>query len=222
MDIDITLFSANTNKMIKYNINTGLPDGTPYGQTAFGTQELPGDGSEVCFHNWCGMKHAKANIYVMNRGIYGGSFENGAIKISLLRTPVYAAHPILEREIAPHNRYLSHIDMGERHFALRISPEQKIDAAAQVYNEQPQLLSFFPQGEGAPAATSIICSNKDVLVTSYKQTQKGFIVHMFNTTDAVQESEIRIPRLGVKKSLNFKAFEIKLLKVDNGDLCESV
>lgn len=220
LDVDITLFSANANKMIKYRIDTGHKLGTAYGQTAFGTQELENGGAEVTFHKWCGIKEGEGGLCAINRGIYGGSFENGAIKLSLLRTPVYSAHPILDREIAPKNRFLSHIDMGERHFSLRLAPFENIDAQAQCFNEQPQIMSLFPSGEGAPSASSILCSSKDVLVSSYKQTPDGFALHLFNTTEHEQDAEISIPSLGICETLHFGKFELKLLKTDGRKLCE--
>ncbi len=220
IDVDITLFSANANKMIKYKIDTGISRGISYGQTAFGTQLLESDGSEVTFHKWCGVKDETGGLCAINRGIYGGSFENGAMKISLLRTPVYSAHPILDREIAPKNRYIHHIDMGERHFSLRLTPYENIDAKALCYNEQPQILSFFPSGEGEPSASSVLCSSKDVLVSSYKQTQHGFFLHMFNASDKAQDANISIPKLGICESLHFDKFELKLLKAEGGKLCE--
>lgn len=220
IDVDITIFSANANKMIKYTINTGLKNGAPWGQTAFGTQELAFDGSEVTFHKWCGIKNEADGLCAINRGIYGGSFEDGSMKISLLRTPIYSAHPILEREIAPKNRYIHHIDMGERHFSLRLSTFENIDAEAICYNEQPQIMSFFPSGEGAPCEASVLCSDKNVLVSSYKQTQDGFILHMFNTTEEEREVNISIPKLAFCETLNFGKFELKLLKIKDGKLVD--
>ena len=38
--------------------------------------------------------------------------------------------------------------MGERQFSFRITTEKNIDREAQVYNETPYLMSFFPSGEG--------------------------------------------------------------------------
>ena len=220
IDVDITVFSANANKMIKYSIDTGLSGGTPYGQTAFGTQALDFDGSEVTFHKWCGIKDEKGGLCAINRGIYGGSFEDGAMKLSLLRTPVYSAHPILDREIAPKNRCLSHIDMGERHFSMRLSPFENIDAKAQCFNEQPQIMSYFPSGEGTVSESSVLCSGKDVLVSAYEKTQNGFVLHMFNTSNAAQKVEISIPKLGICETLLFDSFELKLLKTKGNKLCE--
>ena len=106
--------------MIKYVLDTKL-NGVPYGETAFGYEELPHDESETVYHKWCGLKEDVKNLYVINKGIYGGSFTNSTIKLSLLRTPIYAAHPIEERQIAPHDRFIKHIDMGERSFSFRIT-----------------------------------------------------------------------------------------------------
>ena len=147
IDVDVLMYSNEPNKMVKYVLDTKL-NGVPYGETAFGYEMLKSDESESVYHKWCGLKENENNLYIINRGIYGGSFTKSTIKLSLLRTPIYAAHPIEERPIAPHNRFTKHIDMGERSFSFRITTESDIARAAQIYNEQPQLLSFFPSGEG--------------------------------------------------------------------------
>lgn len=101
IDVEILMYSNETNKMVKYVLDTKL-EGIPYGETAFGYEKLCDNECESVYHKWCGLKEGKTNLYVINKGIYGGSFTNSTIKLSLLRTPIYAAHPIEERQIAPH------------------------------------------------------------------------------------------------------------------------
>ncbi len=80
LDVDITLYSNEPNRMLKYKIDTNLA-GTPYGETAFGAEPLYDDEREAVYHKWCGIKESQNALYVINRGIYGGSFTGNTIKL---------------------------------------------------------------------------------------------------------------------------------------------
>ena len=81
-------------------------------------------------------------------------------------------------------------------------------------------MSYFPSGEGTVSESSVLCSGKDVLVSAYEKTQNGFVLHMFNTSNAAQKVEISIPKLGICETLLFDSFELKLLKTKGNKLCE--
>ncbi len=214
IDINITLFSNETNKMIKYNLST-LEGGEPVGETAFGISSYKNNkiGDEVVFHKWCGFKNQKGGVYLLNRGTYGGSFTKKDIKISLLRTPVYSAHPIRDRQIAPHNRFLDHIDMGERNFSFRIVAEGNVQSQAQIFNEQPQVISFFPSGEGKKQKSSVLIDNNEIILSSFKKTTDGYEIVLHNFADHPSVAELYIMPLDKKIDLNFGKYELKILKI---------
>lgn len=94
IDIKVHMFSNDVNRTYKMTFAADFENGKFMGQTAFGTEELADDKSEVTFHNWCGRISNDAELYVLNNGTYGGSGGDGEISVTLLRTPVYSAHPI--------------------------------------------------------------------------------------------------------------------------------
>ena len=171
------------------------------------------DEKECVYHKWCGIKQENESLYVVNRGMYGGSFTNSTIKLSLLRTPIYAAHPIQERQIAPHDRWLNHIDMGERQFSFRITTEKNIDREAQVYNETPQLLSFFPSGEGECKQQMITVDNSNIILSSLKKKETGYELILFNTSDCEQTATLVWHRKKEERELHFGKYEILKLKL---------
>ncbi len=215
VDVDITMYSNEPNVMIKYHLDTRI-SGKPYGDTAFGCEELFNDEREAVYHKWCGIKTDSDGLYVLNSGIYGGSFTNSSIKLSLLRTPIYSAHPIGKRPIAPHNRFTNHIDMGERHFSFRIISEDNIPKQAQVYNQKPQVLSFFPSGEGKKTEHAITVSSPDILLSSVEKTENGYKVTLYNSTDADRATEVEIPACNKKVELKFTKYELKMIDVPFG------
>ncbi len=212
IDVDITMYSNEPCNMIKYRIDTALC-GKPWGETAFGFEELYDNEDESVFHKWCGIKEKDDALYVLNRGTYGGSFDNSTIKLSLLRTPIYSAHPINDRPIAPHDKFINHIDMGERHFSFRISAERDIARAAQIYNEAPQALSFFPSGEGEKISSLISIDNPDVILSSMKKKGKSFVLNLYNASENESEAEIFVHANNKRVKLKFGKHEIKTQEI---------
>lgn len=206
IDVNIMMYSNETNKMIKYCIDTSL-NGIPYGETAFGYEELSNCEDESVFHKWCGIKEHDDALYVINRGTYGGSFTNSSIKLSLLRTPVYSAHPIRQKQIAPHDKFLKHIDMGEREFSFRITIDSDIARQAQIYNEEPYLLSFFPSGAGTPADSVIHLDNPNVILSSIRKKDNDYELTLYNASDENSVAHISFANKNLK--LDFIKHELK-------------
>jgi len=211
VDVQITLLSNEPNKMIKYVLHTGM-QGTPMGQTAFGEEALYRDLRESVFHKWCGIRSSDAAVYVLNEGTYGGSFTENSIRLSLLRTPVYSAHPIEDRQIAPHDRALEHMDMGQRRFHLRITASQEIDRQAQIFNEAPRVMSFFPAGDGEPLPGSVTLDDPRVLLSSLRKTPEGYAATLFNTAAEAVTATLTLPR-GEAHTLRLEAHALRLLHV---------
>lgn len=215
IDVNITMYSNEPNKMLKYTLNTKL-NGTPYGETAFGRDTLFLEEKESVFHKWCGIyesEDAGAQLYVINNGLYGGSFTESSIKLSLLRTPVYATHPIQQRQVAPHDRFLNHIDMGERYFSFRITTEKNIEREAQIYNEAPQLLSFFPSGEGEAKNSVIQIDNPDVILSSFRKEKDGYELVLHNFSEYENDAMVYIPALEKNLELHFGKYELKTVNI---------
>jgi len=212
IDVDIQMYSGEPNKMIKYRLDTKI-SGTPYGETAFGHYELYNDERESVFHKWCGIVGKSDKLYVVNKGIYGGSFTESSIKLSLLRTPIYAAHPIEDRQIAPHDRFIKHMDMGERCFSFRITTEKNIAREAQIYNEQPMLLSFFPSGDGEKKGSRVILDNPEVVMSSVKKRNGKYEITLYNASDYENDARLCVPVLKKELSLHFRKHEIKTIEI---------
>ncbi len=212
VDVNIIMYSNEPDKMIKYRIDAAF-DGAPYGQTAFGSEQLYSNGDEAVFHKWCMLEGADRAIAVYNNGIHGGSFTENSLRISLLRTPVYAAHPIENRQIAPHDRFLDHIDMGERRFCFRISTAENLERNAQIYNETPHLLSFFPSGEGKPVKSSIRIDNPDVILSSLRKKNGKYVMTLFNSSDRECSAEIYVAPKNITIRETFGKYEIKMIGI---------
>ncbi|MBQ9354047.1 MAG: hypothetical protein IJT84_00005, partial [Clostridia bacterium] len=210
-DIDVKMLTNDENIIFKLIIDTTLSkDSKALGQTMFGTEVLRESGKEVVFQKWCGLKDKFVNFNVINCGTYGGSFNGSVIGISLLRTPVYSAHPVDYNgvELAPDNRIYNHIDMGERNFSFRIvTDEEFIDFEAEIFNLQPYILSFFPSGVGEIRETPIVLDNKSIIQSAYKEERNSLLIRFFNTS--FENQCVTVKFNDTNFNIAFKPFEVK-------------
>ena len=160
------------------------------------------------------------SLAVINKGTYGGSAEGGKLSISLLRTPVYSAHPIGNRQLADSDRSHDRIDIGEREFEYRLTADVKnIDMQAEIYNQPCIALSFFPSGAGEKENTEIEISNPDIIMTRYRQNENSFTVRLYNSSDESATSILALE--GKEFEINFGKFEVKTFIFNNGKLTET-
>lgn len=218
IDIKVHMFSNDVNRTYKMTFAADFENGKFMGQTAFGTEELADDKSEVTFHNWCGRISNDAELYVLNNGTYGGSGGDGEISVTLLRTPVYSAHPIKKRQIAPHDRFLDHIDMGEREFEYRLTTEKAVDKEAELFNMPPYSIPFFPSGNGKIKNISVEIDNDKILLTTMQKEEDGILIRLFNTQNSANTSNISV--FGVNAKISLAPYEYKTYMVQNSKILE--
>jgi len=159
----------------------------------------------------------------LNVGTYASSFTKGEMRITLLRSPAYTAHPIGEWDAVPDNMFRPRIDQGERRltFWLNAGPVDARMAAvareAQAHNEEPMAQWFSPSGQGSRAKPFAVLSNSNVQITTIKQAEsgRGWIIRLFEPTGRRQKTQLRI-LVGkpIQKTVTLQAFEIKTLKID--------
>lgn len=209
LDIDVKMLTGDENTMFKLCIDTTLDETSRvYGQTMFGTEELKKDGTEFAFQKWCGLDDSHGSVSVINAGTYGGSAKNREIRLSLLRTPVYSAHPVDGVELAPADRIYEHIDMGERNFKFRICANTDfVDYEAEIFNQRPFVLSFFPSGAGEKPQKAVELDNRHILLSAFRKHDDGVLVRLYNSSDKKQECTASFANAEIKAEL--APFEVK-------------
>lgn len=221
VDIDVKMLTNDENTMFKLCFDTTLDrNSRALGQTMFGTEELRKEGKEAVFQKWCGLNDEKSGFYVVNSGTYGGSFEGNEIRISLLRTPVYSAHPVDDVELAPDTRIYNHIDMGERDFSFRLlADEEFVDFEAEKFNQKPYTLSFSPSGLGEKKENPVTISNKRIILSALKKEGNGTLIRLYNSASEKQTATLEFD--SETFSIDFGPFEVKTFIADEGELSET-
>jgi alpha-mannosidase len=221
IDLKIKTLANEPNVLYKLSFNTALSNNSDFiGQTAFGKESLIKNEKEVTFQKWCGLFDGESSFTVINNGTYAGSADNNILNLTLQRTPVYSAHPIRDRAITDNDRIHDHIDMGEREFDYRLLGNcESIDMEAEIFNQPPYALSFFPSGAGTKPETKIELSNKKILLSCYKRKEDGSIlIRLFNTSENEETTKLSTSR--EEFQITFTPFEVKGFIYKNGNLKE--
>ena len=224
LEVGIRVHWNEKSKFLKLAVPTVFHDAAYCGQVAYGVQYFPTTGRELVAQKWTAVVSQREDkaFTCINIGSYGSDFTEGEMRLSLLRSPAYAAHPIFDRPLVRQDRYSPRIDQGERLFRFwfnagpRNERLQHIDREALAHNEQPFALSFYPSGQGVPSQPGATLSDDTVQLTAFKksETTGDYIIRLFEPTGHPRATELTIPALNLQHPVQLNPFEIKTLRLD--------
>lgn len=226
VEINVRLFWMEPNHMVKLSLPTCLDNTTCYGKVMAGRDRLRDDGTENVAQKWIAVTGEGRAVTLINEGVYGSSFQEGELRMTLLRSPAYCAHPIEGRELLPQDRYLPRIDIGERRFRFVLQGGEEaerlasVGLEAQLENEQPFVYSFFSKGDavvtqGAPVME---VSNRHILLTALRREADGYLVRLYNPMDSEQSTAVRL--LDAQTKLSFGPFAMRAFHLVGSELRE--
>lgn len=134
----------------------------PYGKItrAAGTGEEP-----------CGSWISSQNLYVANDSKYGYDTENGEMRLSILRSAIYADH------FGQRDQFCEYMEQGESEFAYSVFYADKTTEAeknAQELNFGPRVvMGSFRKGKLPEVLSGISVENDDVIVCAVKEKEDG-------------------------------------------------
>ncbi len=224
VEVETRVYWNEKDHMLKLSIPT-IGTGNKYiGQVAYGWNKLPTDGNEAVAQKWVAVVSRKRNFALtcINDGTYASDFSKDGLRITLLRSPAYSAHPIFDRPLVPPDRFTPRIDQGERLFRLWFNGGplrerlDRIDREALVRNEKPFAFSFFPSGKGSLPKPLNSLSDSVVQIPVIKKSEDGddVIIRLFEPTGKKRTTVLSLPFILFKKRLTLSAFELKTLRVN--------
>jgi alpha-mannosidase len=225
-EVELRVFWNEKDRMLKMAIPSAFRDGLCRGQVAFGVENFRPTEDELVAQKWVrvvssGNRHA---LTVINDRVYGFDFKGGELRISLLRSPAYAADLGDRCSLRAQDRFIPRMDQGERIFRFWINGGKVterltlIDREALVTNESPMALCCFPPGEGKEIAPSLVLSDKAVQVTAIKMAEDNnwLVIRLFEPTGNSRKTNVAIPVIKRDFVVSLGAFEIKTIGVDLG------
>ena len=229
MEAEVRLLFAEKDRMVKLSVPSRLKE-SYLGQVAFGVERLFMDGRETVAQQWTAAQGDGKMLTLLNNGVYGSDFAEGEIRTSLIRGAAYTAHPIGDRVIMPQDRFSPRMDQGERLYRFVLEGGaagerlEKASREAQILNEPPYALSFFPaESQGNPGC-GVQLYGDGVMMSAMRPAQdgKGFIVRLFECTGKDRRARLSFPISGASAEVSLKPFEILTLRLNpsTGEIAE--
>lgn len=226
LEIDVTLQWMEPDKMVKLSLRSPWEDTRCWGQDLFGRKPTAPDGTETVCQQWTLLENGEQALAVINTGLYAHDFRDGELRVTLLHSPAYCAHPVDDLTVLPQDRYLPRIDIGRRCFRLVLAAGDReellktVDTAAQAENEPPFALSFFPSGRGGGYKDGMRLDNRSILLSAVTRREGDDLIRLFNPLPEPQRANLTIPAMRAAATLTFTPFEIKTLLLKDGTLRE--
>ena len=212
VEIEVRVHWNEKDRMLKLGFPTLDKSSRYYGQVAYGIQRLPENGDEAVAQKWVAVvsENQDSALTIINDGVYGSDFCYGEARISLLRSPGYAVHPIDDRPLLPDDRYSPRQEQGERlyHFWLNAGPREermaRIDREALAHNERPFSLSFFPLEGGEPLGSfATLEGDEAIQLAALKPAEngEGIVARLFNPTEQERRAVLRVDEVVLEVDL---------------------
>jgi alpha-mannosidase len=225
IEIEVRVYWNEKDRMFKLSIPTVFSDGDCRGQVAYGVEDFGARGVELVAQRWVGIYSSDNQnaLTVINSGTHGFDFAEGELRLSLLRSAAYAAHPVGNNiHIVPQDRMEPRIDQGERvfHFWVQGGEASKrfasIGREALIKNETPMVLFCAPPGTGKKLEPGICLDDDVVEVSTIKKAEdkNWLILRLFEPTGEPRSTNVSIPGRSLSFEVGLRGFEIKTLAVD--------
>lgn len=222
IDVKVDVFAGDINKMIKLSLPVAV-EGEYIGQTCFGTEPLFMDGRECVSQRFSAVKNGKDCLALINDAVYGSSFKDNELSVSLIRTATYCAHPIEDRELIPTDRFVKKIDMSERNFRFRLTAAQEgeLERLATEFCQKPYACNVFPiERDEEMADFDIDISDINIVLITMKKRygKESFILRLLNNSPDSKSAVITLN--GAQINLDFGRYEAKTVEYDGEKIVE--
>ena len=93
---------------------------------------------------------------------------------------------------------------------------------AQLENEKPFALSFFPLGKGERVKPLLTVDNKFIMLSAlYKDENGNTLFRLYNSPDKEQKANVTVEKYSIDKTVEFGRFEIKTFIIEDGKIYQT-
>ncbi len=155
IEIEARVYWLEKDRLLKLELPAAFSVAACRGQVAYGVEEFNRAAEELAAQKWVALVSSdrRQALTVINDGCHGFDFDAQGLRLSLLRSPAYAGHPVAnDIPIVAQDRFTPRLDQGERLFRFWINggaADERlalIDRESLVKNEFPMVLSCSPPG----------------------------------------------------------------------------
>lgn len=189
VSMDVLLRNIKSGRMYRLCFPVASRKARLMGESMFGLEEKFYDGTENVSQRFDLLEWENASFAVINNCVYGGCVVDGALYKSLLRSPVYCAHPIDDRPLLDEHRTYDRTGMGEYQyqFVLQMSLggyRMETVREAQLMHEPPIVVQHFSPGTEQNKISGMISVSGAVAVSAVKLAEdgRGLIIRLYEPT----------------------------------------
>jgi len=215
--------------MLKFELPFDLENVSVEAEASYASVLRDADGSEDPCQRWVALigstRDSKVCASVINDGVYGYDALGGRLRMSLVRSPIYAFH-------APTNRVKSgkmyrYIDQGLHSWRFIILPNGSgvrgcdVVKYSAVLNNPPEVVETYNHDGRLPAERSLISVDApNVVVCAVKECEDddSIIVRLLETCGSASDVALNIS--GIRFSISINPWELKTLKIVGDDMIE--
>jgi alpha-mannosidase len=225
--LDLTVDWHEQLKMLKLAFPLALQDPQSTSSIPYGHIQRTDDGGEEPCQEWVDVSGTisgrACGLSLLNDAKYAYDVLDGELRMSVLRSPVYAFHQ--PRQIEPGVTYL-YTDQGEQTVHLALVPhagtwvEGDVVRRAASLNVPPMAYEVDGHPGPWPAAASLLeCAAPNVVLTTVKLAEEGneLIVRGYETAGQETAAEIRLGWEQDAWTATWQPHEIKTLRLCPGD-----
>ena len=209
-------------KILKFSFPVNVQNPQPTYEIAYGYKVREANGNEDPGQRWIDVSGERAGgkygLTVINDAKYGYSVQDNDLRISIVRSPVFAQ---FERELKPDGEYYWQ-DQGPQTFRLLLAPHSGtwqdagiVRVAEELTAPVPALYQGIHKGTRPQAASFLAVDVPNVVVSVVKQAEDGndLIIRCYETAGRATKASLDLGLVHRHWSGEFHPLEIKTLRV---------
>jgi alpha-mannosidase len=213
-------------KRLKLSIPTVFNSPSVLCEVPGGAIHRPADGEEHVHSRWCmisgSLNGKKTSLGIINNGQHGLDFQNGELRLSVLRSAVYCHEQGFKIAETPSRKFM---DQGVHEVRLLITAGDTNDVLKSLSGfadwlaAPPLVYSHLPIGSTVETPSFISIDDPSIRLLSCNQSydRKALIVRLQETTGLRVRTAAVIDQK--KTSLTFEPFQIQTLRINRtGDI----
>lgn len=229
IEFRVTVDWRELHRMLKFEFPLNLRDPAVTYDAACAVGRRPADGAENPAQKWVDVSgtngEARCGVSLINDCKYGFDVRDSVLRLSALRSPVYAFHEPRQVEEGKRYRYM---DQGLHSFTFALLPhngcphEAGTVGRALVMNAPPVVVETSRHGGTLPPKWSfggVSAANVDVCAVKRAEDDDALIVRLFETSGRPTQTVLELG--GVRHAVSLSPFELKTLRIEGKSAVEA-
>ncbi|MEK6756434.1 MAG: glycoside hydrolase family 38 C-terminal domain-containing protein [Bacteroidota bacterium] len=224
LEFQLRIHWAEVRRRLKLSMPTVFKDDRVLCEVPGGAIYRPADGQEHVQGRWCFLEGAitgrHTGFAVINSGQHGFDFQDGEIRLSVLRSAAYCHDQGLQLGERPIRKYM---DQGVHDVRVLVTAGEadtvraSLTGLADWVSAPPVVYSHLPIGEKSePRLEFLSLKPQNIRLLACKQSEDGkaLVLRLHETTGAASTTRLGLEKPNVNAKLSFKPFELKTIRVE--------